>query len=220
MYKLCFAFDPPVNTDPAYLQAFKFQISPFKMVGPVQVDKFCYLSMACNIPLTGTDLASTNSLLIIDRSSNCGDTSPMLHYLTGQTNPTKTLLTGAENAADSYVTGVPRQGRPGIYGKVCWAHSPSSLTTYGDYKVTIGFFTTYGPKQRIFKCGTPSVAVGLVNGVPQVICTLETNEQITARSDLADGGIYKVLTGPYATWQMWERSVTNYHYDLFRFIYH
>ncbi|CAD7936963.1 unnamed protein product [Amoebophrya sp. A25] len=215
MYRLCFSFDPPPSTDPAYLQAFKFQIAPFKMVGPVQTPKECYLSMACNIPLTGTDLAATNALLIIDRGSNCGDTAPTLHYLTGQSNPTATSLTGSENTGDSYQTGVPYQGRPGINGKVCWAHNPSSLTTYSQYKVTIGFFTVFGPKQKIFRCETPSVSVALILGIPRVLCTLETNEQVTMEQDQNDGGIYKVLSGPYMGWFLYETSVTSHKGTLF-----
>ncbi|CAD7942500.1 unnamed protein product [Amoebophrya sp. A120] len=215
MYRLCFAFDPPVSTDPLYLQGFKFEIGPFKMVGPVQVPKFCYLSMPCDIPLTGTDLASTNALLIIDRGSNCGDTTPTLHYLTGQTNPKATALSGAANAADTYLTGSPFAGRPGINGKVCWAHNPSSLTTYQDYKVTIGFFTVYGPKQRLFKCFDGTYNVAQILGIYQVLCTLETNEAITAQQDANDGNTYKVLSGPYQGWYLYETSLTNHKGTLF-----
>ena len=202
MYKLCFSFDPESAANPDYLNRFRFQVAPFKMVGPVQVAKFCYLSMNCNIPVTGTDLQGTNAMLFIDRQSNCGDLNPKLHLLNGQTNPKRTALIGLNNHTDDeYQTGVPYAGKPGINGKVCWGHSPSTLTNYQQYKVNLGFFSVYGPKQTIFRCqdhnvigGTP-ITIGMVNAVAQISCTIITNEVVLAVRDKNDGGTYKVSLG-------------------------
>jgi len=122
VYKLCFAYSPLNLQD---LRAFSSQVSPYKIVGPDQVDKGCSLSMPCNIPVTGIDLGEDNAVLIIDRTSNCGDLNPKLTYYSGVTNPKRTDNPFNNATEDTFFTGTPITGLPGFStSKVCWSHDP------------------------------------------------------------------------------------------------
>lgn len=64
----------------------------------------------------------------------------------------------------------------------------------------------YGPKQRIFRCLAGTYNVAQILGVWQVTCTIRTNEVVVAAQDANDGNTYKVTSGIYKDWYLYETS--------------
>lgn len=113
---------------------------PLTVNGPTQGPHDCTMSMSCSVQLTGTGLASSNKVLIIESSSGCGQENPTVASFPGLQNPKQAEAT----VVGRFDLGIPGEGTPGTAYSICWAHNPTSLA---DYRVTLGVFTMSGPNE-------------------------------------------------------------------------
>jgi len=209
IYKLCWA-DDGVSMSTT---SFTLYIGEFRMIGPDQTPKLCILSRECNIPLTGEGIHGLNSILLIDRTSNCGDPNPEVAFFRGITNPLRSTLVGTDRLGgnfveytnDLYKTGTGRTGLVGVVAKVCWSDEPNTLNEYQDYKVTVGLFTMEGPRQRVSIVA--SVTFSDIAG--PITATLESGAVVTAHRQTSKGDLWDVETGTYKGWRLFELHLTN-----------
>lgn len=136
-YIVCWAHDPGPVISPDYYRVYAGELA---MVGPVQVDQTCTMTVFCTLYLTGTRLSTNEKLLIIDGTTSCGDVSPQVMYFEGMTNPTPTNV----SEPGRFDMGVAATGPPSKDReyKICWAYAPTQDV---DYKVELGEFILIGP---------------------------------------------------------------------------
>ena len=141
-YKVCWC--PIQGSDCNAADKFNVQVAAdtFGVNGPNTIPSgvTCTLTESCSVQLTGFDtggLASSNKLMIIEDSTECGDASAVAADFDGATNPKE--ASGADN--DTYDFSTPTEGPAGTY-KLCWGHSPGTDVT--DFAVPIATFTLSG----------------------------------------------------------------------------
>jgi len=116
------------------------------------------MAVPCHISLTGVNLVHLSQVLIIPRTSNCGDIITPIPAWTGMLNPALGMLLAAPAVgpytfanADTYNGGIATAGEPGFEFTLCWAFAPAggAGAATSEYKVPVGNFWVNGPRQGI-----------------------------------------------------------------------
>uniref|UniRef100_A0A7S0AAR1 Uncharacterized protein n=1 Tax=Pyrodinium bahamense TaxID=73915 RepID=A0A7S0AAR1_9DINO len=136
--------------------AYKVRVATLRMGGPAPADRECTLSEPCRVSLTGVRLAHSSKILLVSKTSTCGDASPTLGSWLGVINPAGTaLLLPPVNPGfnysndDTYDLGLGYGNPPSTTFQMCWAFDPTAGGGASDYKTRVGQFMMNGPNQDL-----------------------------------------------------------------------
>jgi len=131
-YKICWGHD--IVALGRGNEGYRVPAGALVIAGPIQGPHVCTMSTPCNLVLTGTNLATTNKVLIVIGNSCAGTPATFA----GLTNPKR----AKSSDAYGYELGIPSAGTPGNAYSICWAHEPSSNA---DFLTRLGTFSINGP---------------------------------------------------------------------------
>merc|ERR1719468_1068195 len=135
-YKLCWSHG--VSRSLTGQLNFLVEIGTFAMGGPlVTYSVDCSLGLVCAFRIYGSEFRTSNKVLIIEATGNCGDENPTIATFDGLQNPSHALevTTGGEEA--TYRLGRSNGGQLGSY-RLCWGFSP---IVPRHYNIEVGRFT-------------------------------------------------------------------------------
>lgn len=162
-YRACWGHNP---TWTGNMNAFNVDMGTFTLVAVDTINEVqCTLGYACNLQVTGTQMASSNAIVVIDQNETCGKgTNDRRQGITavsfvGLTNP---KVVSGGNAI--YNLGVPTGGFPDTY-KVCWAYDPSISGTLADYHLEVTFLKFRGPTPMPRTCTLSKTCAIALTGV-------------------------------------------------------
>jgi hypothetical protein len=148
-YAVCWAHNPLSFSD------YWVRAATFRVNGPYDQFLQCTMAVPCRISVTGIALGHRSKVLIIPRTSSCGDTIDPTPSWTGLINPAGTALLAVPAAGynladgDTYNAGMATAGDPGFEFILCWAFDPAGGLGTSEYRVPVGAFWVNGPKQGI-----------------------------------------------------------------------
>jgi len=136
-YKLCWSHglsQSPLTGQPNFI----VEIGTFAMGGPlVTYSVGCSLGSICAFRIYGSEFRTSNKVLIVEATANCGDEYPIIASFDGLQNPSHALeVTQGGNEA-TYRLGRSHSGQLGSY-RLCWGFNP---IVPRHYNIEVGSFT-------------------------------------------------------------------------------
>lgn len=133
-YRICWAHGV---YSPAGGPNFVVDLGVFQLSGPHGTYSVeCTMGSVCAFKVYGSALLSTNRVLIIEASSNCGDSNALVASFTGLINPQICSEVASDGTEITVHLGRSSAGRTDTY-KLCWGYNPYVLS---DYNVEVGPF--------------------------------------------------------------------------------
>ena len=133
------------DVDAADVAANRVRVGTFRMDGPMLPGSYpvpateipCYRNSPCVIQLVGTNLASTNRILIMEIDNLCGNGNPN-NFGGASTNPAT-----ASSADPTVYDFGSLVSDPGPIWELCWAHNPTQQPQ--SYRTSAGTLAIWGP---------------------------------------------------------------------------